>query len=97
MSRLGEQRIGFIGAGAMAEALIGGLLASGARADQLCAVDPDPERREFIAARHGVRALSEAAELRDGPRCQQATLLLGGGNLQSLGVMRYCIVPLKLQ
>ncbi|MFP8877242.1 MAG: pyrroline-5-carboxylate reductase [Myxococcota bacterium] len=62
MSRLGEHRIGFIGAGAMAEALIGGLLASGARADQICAVDPDPERREFIAARHGVRALAEAAE-----------------------------------
>ena len=62
MSRLGEHRIGFIGAGAMAEALIGGMLASGARADQICAVDPDPERREFISARHGIRALAEAQE-----------------------------------
>ena len=63
MKRLGEQRIGFIGAGAMADALIGGLLASGASAERIRAVDPDPERREHIASRHGVRASAEASEV----------------------------------
>lgn len=63
MTRFGEQRIGFIGAGAMAEALIGGLLASGAAAEQIRAVDPDPERRERVASRHGIRACAEAPEV----------------------------------
>lgn len=44
----------FIGAGNMASALIGGLVAGGARAADLSAVDIDPAQRERLAARHGV-------------------------------------------
>ena len=42
---LGERRIGFIGAGAMAEALAGGLLASGVARERLLASDVDEGRR----------------------------------------------------
>jgi pyrroline-5-carboxylate reductase len=44
----------FIGAGNMASALIGGLLAGGARVGDLCASDIDAAQRERLAARHGV-------------------------------------------
>jgi pyrroline-5-carboxylate reductase len=44
----------FIGAGNMASALIGGLVAGGARPADLCAVDIDAGQRDRLAARHGV-------------------------------------------
>lgn len=44
----------FIGAGNMASALIGGLLAGGTPAADLSAVDIDPGQRDRLAARHGV-------------------------------------------
>jgi len=63
VTALGERRIGFIGAGAMAEALIGGLLSAGASAGQIRAVDPDAGRRAHVASRHGILASAEAPEI----------------------------------
>lgn len=62
-------RVGFLGAGAMAEALAGGLRAAGVPAGDLRLADPDPARREAVAARLGVEvggdngALVEASDL----------------------------------
>jgi len=47
-------RIGFIGAGAMAEALAGGLCASGLPAASLRLADPDPARRKRLESGLGV-------------------------------------------
>ena len=58
---LAERRIGFVGAGAMAEALAGGLLASGVAAERLRAADPDPVRRRAFVERLGVEAGGENA------------------------------------
>jgi pyrroline-5-carboxylate reductase len=49
---LADVRIGFLGGGAMAEALLGGLLGGGS--DRLCASDPDPARREHLASVLGI-------------------------------------------
>jgi pyrroline-5-carboxylate reductase len=46
--------IGSIGGGAMAEALLGGLLASGLSPDQLFATDPDPDRRRHLTESLGI-------------------------------------------
>ena len=47
-SALSDKRIGFIGSGAMARALAGGLLSSGVSADRVRAADPaDASREEF--------------------------------------------------
>jgi pyrroline-5-carboxylate reductase len=54
MTDLLERRVGFVGGGAMAEALCGGLLAAGMPARQLCAADPEPERRRLLAERLGI-------------------------------------------
>jgi pyrroline-5-carboxylate reductase len=51
---LAEMRIGFIGGGAMAEALAGGLLASGIAASRIQASDPQRERRERLAQALGI-------------------------------------------
>ena len=59
---LTEKCIGFIGGGAMAEALAGGLLASGQAADQLTVSDVDPERRKHLQEELGVRAVADNAE-----------------------------------
>jgi len=59
---LERSRIGFIGAGAMAEALVGGLVASGVARERLCASDVDEGRRSAFAARLGVAALASNAE-----------------------------------
>jgi pyrroline-5-carboxylate reductase len=59
---LERSRIGFVGAGAMAEALAGGLLAAGVAPERLCASDVDPERRRAFAARLGVAAHASNAE-----------------------------------
>ena len=56
---LAERRIGFVGAGAMAEALAGGLLASGVATERLVAADPVPERRRAFAERLGVEAVAD--------------------------------------
>jgi pyrroline-5-carboxylate reductase len=54
-------RIGFIGAGAMAEALAGGLRAAGIAAAQLRLADPDPARRKHIEASLGVETTADNA------------------------------------
>jgi len=60
---LAERRIGFVGAGAMAEALARGLLASGVAAGRLLAADPEPERRRTFAERLGIEALAENTDV----------------------------------
>lgn len=58
-----ELRIGFIGGGAMAEALIGGLVAAGHPTSRLRAADPDDARRRHLASTCGIATESENAAL----------------------------------
>jgi len=51
---LAGKRIGLVGGGAMAEALIGGLVAAGLPAASLTASDPDPARRKLLAEAFGI-------------------------------------------
>ncbi len=53
---LAERRIGFIGGGAMAEALAGGLIAGGVSATQIQIAEPIPERCAQLRDRLGVAA-----------------------------------------
>ena len=55
MSLEGKQ-IGFIGGGAMAEALAGGLIAAGIAPSDILVADLAAARREHLAARLGVRS-----------------------------------------
>ena len=48
---LADRRIGFVGAGAMAEALAGGLVASGVGRERLLASDIDATRRQGFEER----------------------------------------------
>ena len=57
------RRIGFIGAGAMAEALVGGLVAAGTPVDCIRAADPDPARRGHVADRFGIATTPDNAEI----------------------------------
>ena len=59
---LTEKRIGFIGGGAMAEALAGGLIAAGVPASQLAIGEPRAERREHLHERLGVSTSEDNAE-----------------------------------
>lgn len=67
MSAKREMRVGIVGAGVMAEAMIGGLLADRAVApDALAASHPRRDRREILTQRYGIRAVaSNAAAARD--------------------------------
>ncbi len=58
---LDGQRIGFIGAGAMAEALVAGLRAAGIPGANLWAADPDPSRCKRLADRHQVQTTDDNA------------------------------------
>jgi pyrroline-5-carboxylate reductase len=60
---LDDKHIGFIGAGAMAEALAGGLLAAGTPADRIRAADPDRGRRERFAERLGIATTADNGEV----------------------------------
>ncbi len=60
---LADRRIGFIGAGAMAEALAGGLLASGVARERILASDVDEARRRAFAGRLGVATGADNAEV----------------------------------
>ena len=53
--------IAFIGAGNMATALIGGLIADGTDPQTIIAADPDAERLQALAAGTGIRTLQENA------------------------------------
>ena len=54
MRALVGRKIAFLGGGAMAEALIGGLVAAGVPAARLGASDPDPGRRKLLAEAFGI-------------------------------------------
>jgi pyrroline-5-carboxylate reductase len=55
MSGRSAMRVGIVGAGVMAEAMITGLIANRVPAEQVTASHPRRERREALAERHGVR------------------------------------------
>jgi len=58
-----EMRVGIVGAGVMAEAMIGGLLADRAVApDALTASHPRRDRRETLTQRYGIHAVGSNAE-----------------------------------
>ncbi|TMA32078.1 MAG: pyrroline-5-carboxylate reductase [Deltaproteobacteria bacterium] len=63
MTTLDGVRIGFLGAGAMAEALAGGLRASGVGADSLRLADPDPARRKHVEQALGLATTDDNAAL----------------------------------
>ena len=66
---LSGKRIAFVGAGNMAEALVKGLVASGAvRARDLVASDRHPERAARVAQRHGIAGLTDNAACVEGAR-----------------------------
>ena len=58
-----SDRIGFIGCGAMAQALATGLVGSGVSTERLCGSDPSPEQREAFRAATGATAHKENATL----------------------------------
>ena len=63
---LADRRIGFVGAGAMAEALAGGLLASGVGRERLLASDIDETRRQGFEARLGIATTGDNARVARG-------------------------------
>jgi pyrroline-5-carboxylate reductase len=62
-SELADKRIGFLGGGAMAQALASGLVASGVPAEAVAASDPDHRRREALKAAPGIETLETNADL----------------------------------
>jgi pyrroline-5-carboxylate reductase len=55
--------VGTIGAGTMAEAILGGLLRAGLAREKLLAADPDPARRAHVSKALGVRTTADNAEV----------------------------------
>ena len=66
MSEPVAAHIGFLGGGAMASALIGGLRAAGVDAARLRAADPDPSRRTLLEEEHGIETCADNASLLSG-------------------------------
>ena len=60
---LAKQRIGFIGGGAMAEALAGGLIAAGVAPGRILASDVDAGRRERLRSALGVAGCDDNARV----------------------------------
>jgi pyrroline-5-carboxylate reductase len=60
---IGRRRIGFLGCGAMAQALAGGLAAAGVPRDQLRGADPDAEARRRFSERTGLAAGADNGEV----------------------------------
>jgi pyrroline-5-carboxylate reductase len=58
---LGEVRIGFLGGGAMGEALAAGVLAAGTKPANVRAADPDPGRRKHLEQALGIEAFADNA------------------------------------
>ena len=62
-----EKALGFIGGGQMAEAMIKGLLSSGAiEAARISVSEPLPERRKYLAETYGIKVLAENSALVEG-------------------------------
>ena len=59
---LATRRFGFVGGGAMAEALVGGLIAGGVGPDRIRVADPDPSRQKALAEAHGVAVSGDNLE-----------------------------------
>lgn len=49
----------FIGAGAMAEAIVAGLIANGVAGEKIVVSDPDPARRQHMQEQYGVEATAD--------------------------------------
>lgn len=60
---LREARIGFLGGGAMGEALAAGVLAAGVPAARVRVADPDPGRRKHLEQAHGIEAAADNASV----------------------------------
>lgn len=56
-------RVGFIGGGNMAEAILRGLLAGGVTAAELVVAEPMAERREFLRETYGIDARADNGEV----------------------------------
>ncbi|TCJ17199.1 pyrroline-5-carboxylate reductase [Parasulfuritortus cantonensis] len=54
-------KVGFIGGGNMAEAMIGGMLRQGFAAADIRVTEPNPDRRAALATRYGITVEAEAA------------------------------------
>jgi len=63
---LKDKKIGFIGGGNMAEALIKGLLSGGVPATGLSVAEPDAQRRAFLAERYGVSCIEDNSAVASG-------------------------------
>src|SRR5918992_2093021 len=62
MSARREMRVGIVGAGVMAEAMIAGLVADKHAPDHLVASHPRKDRRELLAERHGIQVVGHNAD-----------------------------------
>jgi pyrroline-5-carboxylate reductase len=60
-ARLDQIRIGFVGGGAMGEALAAGVLAAGVPGSNVRAADPDPARRKQLEQSLGIEASADNA------------------------------------
>lgn len=63
--------IAFLGGGNMAEAMVGGLLGAGVPASALRVAEPNPQRRQELAQRHGLNPLEQ-----NGEACRGADLVV---------------------
>ncbi len=79
MSGLSQQRVGFVGGGAMAEALAGGLIAAGLPANQIRAADPDPSRRKQLDRQLGIATTTDNADAVRG--CDVAVIAVKPGRV----------------
>ena len=61
MSPRRQMRVGIVGAGVMAEAMVAGLLADRVSPERVVASHPRRDRREALAARHGIRVVARNA------------------------------------
>jgi pyrroline-5-carboxylate reductase len=77
VSELAELRIGFVGGGAMGEALAAGLLRAGVDASRLVMAEPDAERRERLGKTLRVRVTAANREAVE--RCDVVVLAVKPG------------------